>query len=128
MTSAANPNVAGYFPENEELRVTSAPLMAASFYIGEQCMKQNDDFKLCKRANDNNPSACLKEGRRVTNCVQNMQVNGHESGHRILTRLPFSYVDFINCMRNATSLLQSIGRVWMQTIKLFYFVEMKNKF
>jgi hypothetical protein len=62
----------GRFPEEEELAVTSSPLMAAAFYIGDQCKKQNDDFMLCKQANNQHPEPCLKEGYRVTRCVQHI--------------------------------------------------------
>jgi NADH dehydrogenase (ubiquinone) 1 alpha subcomplex subunit 8 len=62
----------GYFPEDEELAVTSAPLMAAAFYIGDQCKVQNDDFMLCKQAQNQHPEHCLKEGLRVTRCAQHV--------------------------------------------------------
>jgi NADH dehydrogenase (ubiquinone) 1 alpha subcomplex subunit 8 len=63
---------AGYFPPEEELLVTSAPLKAAAFYIGDQCQAQNDDYMLCKDKNGLDPFACLAEGRRVTNCTKYM--------------------------------------------------------
>ena len=62
----------GYFPPTEELVVTSAPLKAAAFYVGDQCQVQNDDYMACKEATGADPYACLKEGRRVTNCVQHV--------------------------------------------------------
>lgn len=62
-----------HFPE-DELGVTSAPLMAASFYIGDQCQTQNDDFMFCKEKNKHNPHKCLAEGIRVKNCVRTMYI------------------------------------------------------
>ena len=61
---------AGYFPPSEELVVTSAPLKAAAFFIGDQCKTQNDDYMACKESTSSDPFACLTEGRRVTNCTQ----------------------------------------------------------
>lgn len=61
----------GHFPD-KELAVTSAPLLAASFYIGDQCKVQNDDFMLCKDAHNGNPEHCTKEGNRVTRCAQHI--------------------------------------------------------
>lgn len=76
----------------DELGVTSAPLKSASFFIGAYCKDYNgsfslrhckprnadssnvnaEDFMLCK-AEDRHPEHCLKEGRRVTRCAQDMQ-------------------------------------------------------
>ncbi|SGY67849.1 BQ5605_C004g02815 [Microbotryum silenes-dioicae] len=58
-------------PHVDELGVTSAPLKSASFFIGEHCQKYNEDFMLCK-AEDRNPEHCLKEGRKVTRCAQDL--------------------------------------------------------
>lgn len=55
----------------QELGVTSAPLKSASFFLGEHCRKYNEDFMLCKNE-DRNPAHCLKEGRRVTRCAQDL--------------------------------------------------------
>ena len=65
---------AGYFPPEEELLVTSAPLKAAAFYLGDQCKAQNDDFMFCKKFHGGDPGKCLPEGRRVTNCTQHVYV------------------------------------------------------
>ncbi|SCV72610.1 BQ2448_4147 [Microbotryum intermedium] len=58
-------------PHVDELGVTSAPLKSASFFIGEHCQKYNDDFMLCK-AENRDPAHCLKEGRKVTRCAQDL--------------------------------------------------------
>lgn len=58
-------------PPVKELGVTSAPLKSASFFLGSFCQKYNDDFMLCK-AENNDPAHCLKEGRRVTRCAQDL--------------------------------------------------------
>ncbi|SCZ92594.1 BZ3500_MvSof-1268-A1-R1_Chr5-2g08012 [Microbotryum saponariae] len=58
-------------PHVDELGVTSAPLKSASFFIGEHCQKYNEDFMLCK-AENRNPEHCLKEGRKVTRCAQDL--------------------------------------------------------
>jgi NADH dehydrogenase (ubiquinone) 1 alpha subcomplex subunit 8 len=55
----------------QELGVSSAPLKSASFFLGEHCQKYNEDFMLCKNE-DRNPEHCLKEGRRVTRCAQDL--------------------------------------------------------
>lgn len=58
-------------PKVDELGVTSAPLKSASFFIGEHCKEVNEDFMLCKNEN-RDPAHCLKEGRRVTRCAQDL--------------------------------------------------------
>jgi NADH dehydrogenase (ubiquinone) 1 alpha subcomplex subunit 8 len=51
----------------EEVGATSAPLLSAAYHLGSYCQPFNEDFMLCKREN-NDPKACLKEGRKVTRC------------------------------------------------------------
>ncbi|KAI5475804.1 hypothetical protein MNV49_000815 [Pseudohyphozyma bogoriensis] len=58
-------------PHVDELGVTSAPLKTASFFIGAHCKDYNEDFMLCK-AENRDPEHCLKEGRRVTRCAQDL--------------------------------------------------------
>lgn len=59
-------------PKVEEIGTTSAPLKSAAFFIGGgDCKKYNEDFMLCK-AESRDPEHCLKEGRRVTRCAQEM--------------------------------------------------------
>jgi NADH dehydrogenase (ubiquinone) 1 alpha subcomplex subunit 8 len=54
-----------------ELPATSSYLFAASFFIGDKCGKANDDFLVCK-SKDNNPAACLEQGKVVTECAVNV--------------------------------------------------------
>ncbi|KAF6051448.1 hypothetical protein FOB58_001508 [Candida parapsilosis] len=56
-------------PEVDEVGATSAPLLSASYYIGDRCKPYNDDFMLCKDEHNGGTIDCLKEGRRVTRCV-----------------------------------------------------------
>lgn len=56
-------------PEVEEVGATSAPLLSASYFIGDRCKPYNDDFMLCKDQNNGGTMECLKEGRRVTRCA-----------------------------------------------------------
>ncbi|UZJ51596.1 hypothetical protein CBS101457_000916 [Exobasidium rhododendri] len=58
-------------PKVEEVGTTSAPLKSASFFLGEHCAKYNEDFMLCKNES-RDPAHCLKEGRRVTRCAQDL--------------------------------------------------------
>lgn len=58
-------------PKVAELGTTSAPLKSAAFFIGAYCKDYNDDFMLCK-AENRDPAHCLKEGRRVTRCAQDL--------------------------------------------------------
>ncbi|TCD63963.1 hypothetical protein EIP91_004732 [Steccherinum ochraceum] len=58
-------------PKVEELGTTSAPLKSAAFFIGAYCKEYNEDFMLCKSEN-RDPGHCLKEGRRVTRCAQDL--------------------------------------------------------
>lgn len=58
-------------PHVDEVGTTSAPLKSASFFLGEYCKKYNEDFMLCKSEN-RDPEHCLKEGRRVTRCAQDL--------------------------------------------------------
>ena len=61
-------------PKVKELGVTSAPLKSAAFFIGAYCKEYNEDFMLCK-AENRDPAHCLKEGRRVTRCAQDLYVH-----------------------------------------------------
>ncbi|KAI5950829.1 NdufA8 [Candida jiufengensis] len=56
-------------PEVDEVGATSAPLLSASYYIGDRCKPYNDDFMLCKDEHNGGTIDCLKEGRRVTRCA-----------------------------------------------------------
>ncbi|OSD04527.1 NADH dehydrogenase, alpha subcomplex, subunit 8 [Trametes coccinea BRFM310] len=58
-------------PKVKELGVTSAPLKSAAFFLGAYCKDYNEDFMLCKAENPD-PAHCLKEGRRVTRCAQDL--------------------------------------------------------
>ncbi|KAI0303929.1 Ndufa8, NADH-ubiquinone oxidoreductase complex I 19kd subunit [Russula brevipes] len=58
-------------PKVNELGATSAPLKSAAFFIGAYCKEYNEDFMLCK-AENRDPSHCLKEGRRVTRCATDL--------------------------------------------------------
>jgi NADH dehydrogenase (ubiquinone) 1 alpha subcomplex subunit 8 len=51
----------------DEVGATSAPLLSASFHLQAYCAPFNEDFMLCK-AENTDPKACLKEGRKVTRC------------------------------------------------------------
>jgi hypothetical protein len=53
------------------LRVSSAPLTAASFLIGDACWPVNDFFMYCKRQS-RDPSSCLPLGLLVRNCVRHV--------------------------------------------------------
>ncbi|KAI3406441.1 NdufA8 [Candida oxycetoniae] len=56
-------------PEVDEVGATSAPLLSASYYIGDRCKPYNDDFMMCKEEKNGGTVECLKEGRRVTRCA-----------------------------------------------------------
>lgn len=56
-------------PDVEEVGATSAPLLSASYFIGDRCKPYNDDFMLCKDQKNGGTVECLKEGRRVTRCA-----------------------------------------------------------
>ncbi|KAF6748959.1 NADH-ubiquinone oxidoreductase subunit [Ephemerocybe angulata] len=58
-------------PQVQELGTTSAPLKSAAFFIGAYCKEYNEDFMLCKNES-REPGHCLKEGRRVTRCAQDL--------------------------------------------------------
>src|SRR6266478_4668616 len=78
-------------PKVDELGTTSGPLKSAAFFIGAYCKDYNgssfgfvgwafgvyvgflEDFMLCK-AENRDPGHCLKEGRRVTRCAQDLCV------------------------------------------------------
>lgn len=54
-------------PAIDEVGATSAPLLSAAFHLEAYCSPYNQDFMLCK-AENSDPKACLKEGRKVTRC------------------------------------------------------------
>lgn len=57
-------------PSVQEIGVTSAPLLSASYFIGARCQPYNDDFMKCKTdAYGKGEKECLKEGRKVTRCA-----------------------------------------------------------
>ncbi len=53
----------------EELKVTSAILVATAHHYGGFCSKENDAFMDC-RIDTKDPRKCLEEGKRVTNCAR----------------------------------------------------------
>ena len=67
-TDDAAPVVDGKKREQQEVGSTSAPLASLAFAIGQHCQEYNEDFMLCKNGNQD-PAACLLEGRRVTRCA-----------------------------------------------------------
>ncbi|GAQ10718.1 NADH-ubiquinone oxidoreductase 20.8 kDa subunit [Aspergillus lentulus] len=74
-------------PKVEEIGATSAPLLSASYFIGDRCKAFNDDFMKCKaEANGRGEMECLKEGRKVTRCaasVSRSESNRGTSWYRI---------------------------------------------
>lgn len=58
---------------------TSAVLMSASRHISKKCGAENRAFLECKKA-DENPAACLKQGKEVTTCVISLSVPTHDLG------------------------------------------------
>ena len=58
-------------PKVDEVGTTSAPLKSIAFFFGQFCKDYTEDFMLCKNE-DRNPEHCLKEGRRVTRCAQDL--------------------------------------------------------
>jgi NADH dehydrogenase (ubiquinone) 1 alpha subcomplex subunit 8 len=60
-------------PHVSEIGATSAALETAAFFIGAHCKEVNEDFMLCKKESAD-PAHCLKEGRRVTRCAQDLWV------------------------------------------------------
>lgn len=64
-----------HIPKVDEIGATSAPLMSASFFIGDRCRAFNDDYMKCKaEANGRGELDCLKEGRKVTRCAASVYV------------------------------------------------------
>lgn len=64
-----------HIPKVEEIGATSAPLLSASYFIGDRCRAYNDDYMKCKaEANGRGEFECLKEGRKVTRCAASVYV------------------------------------------------------
>jgi len=63
-------NLKDPLPPLPELGATSAPLKTAAYFIGDKCREYNEDFMLCKNERGRDPAHCLKEGRKVTRCAQ----------------------------------------------------------
>ncbi|KAG9259011.1 uncharacterized protein F5Z01DRAFT_669745 [Emericellopsis atlantica] len=60
-------------PKVQEIGATSAPLLSASFFIGNRCQDYNDDYMQCKNENPGRGEFdCMKEGRRVTRCASSV--------------------------------------------------------
>ncbi|KAK2750343.1 hypothetical protein FQN57_003823 [Myotisia sp. PD_48] len=67
-------------PKVEEIGASSAPLMSASYFIGDRCKAYNDDYMKCKEeAKGRGELDCLKEGRKVTRCAASVlkDINTH---------------------------------------------------
>ncbi|KAJ3129250.1 hypothetical protein HK098_001948 [Nowakowskiella sp. JEL0407] len=58
-------------PHVDEIGCTSAPLTSLAFHFGAYCKDYNEDFMLCKNEGLD-PRNCLKEGRKVTRCGQDL--------------------------------------------------------
>eukprot|EP00128_Syssomonas_multiformis_P018919 Colp12_sorted_trinity150504_noHs@35956 len=52
----------------KEAHVTSSVLLAGAHYIGKNCKEVNDAFMLCRYNSDGDPTKCLQEGVKVTQC------------------------------------------------------------
>ncbi|KZZ89795.1 NADH dehydrogenase alpha subcomplex, subunit 8 [Ascosphaera apis ARSEF 7405] len=67
-------------PKVKEIGTSSAPLLSASYFIGDRCRPYNDDFMKCKtEAHGTGEIDCLKEGRKVTRCAASVikDINTH---------------------------------------------------
>ena len=63
-------------PKVDEIGTTSAPLLSASYFIGDRCNAFNDDYMKCKtEANGRGELECMKEGRKVTRCAASVYVS-----------------------------------------------------
>lgn len=64
-----------HIPKVEEIGATSAPLLSASYFIGDRCRAFNDDYMKCKaEAGGRGEVECLREGRKVTRCAASVYV------------------------------------------------------
>lgn len=62
-------------PKVEEIGASSAPLMSASYFIGDRCKAYNDDYMKCKTdAYGKGEPECMREGRKVTRCAGSVYV------------------------------------------------------
>ncbi|MDI1488005.1 MAG: ndufa8, NADH-ubiquinone oxidoreductase complex I 19kd subunit [Ramalina farinacea] len=60
-------------PPVTECGTSSAPLMSASFFIGDRCKAFNDDYMQCKtEAYGRGEKECMREGRKVTRCAKSV--------------------------------------------------------
>lgn len=63
-------------PQVKEVGASSAPLLSASFFIGDRCREYNDDYMQCKTEKPGRGEFdCMKEGRRVTRCASSVYVS-----------------------------------------------------
>ncbi|EXJ93842.1 NADH dehydrogenase (ubiquinone) 1 alpha subcomplex 8 [Capronia coronata CBS 617.96] len=59
-----------HIPKVTEIGASSAPLLSASFFIGDRCRAYNDDYMQCKTESYGRGELdCMKEGRKVTRCA-----------------------------------------------------------
>ncbi|KAG7008558.1 NADH-ubiquinone oxidoreductase 20.8 kda subunit [Physcia stellaris] len=57
-------------PKVKEIGASSAPLLSASYFIGDRCKAFNDDYMVCKtQAHGRGEIECMKEGRKATRCA-----------------------------------------------------------
>lgn len=70
-----------HIPKVEEIGATSAPLLSASYFIGDRCRAFNDDYMKCKaEAGGRGEVECLREGRKVTRCAASVYVPFFKGG------------------------------------------------
>lgn len=77
-------------------------LMAAHKHIARYCAAENANFYACKRR-DNNPTACLEEGYKVTSCLLDLCASCHLSSllRAIMLSLGFLFGKKKFCVVNA---------------------------
>lgn len=86
----------------EELNITSAVLVGAAHHYGSYCSKENDAFMEC-RTDTKNPTKCLEEGKKVTNCAreffQKIKQGCNEEFTEYWTCLDYKNQDLYQCRK-----------------------------
>ena len=101
--------------DNEPL-VTSDVLWAVSKLLLKECSAPNQAYIRCKQA-DNNPAACLEQGRATTACtlsvVRRCQENCAETFEAYRGCVKTNYEDFNKCRKQQVAL----DRCWADAKK-----------
>lgn len=102
-------------PKVPEIGSTSAPLLSASYFIGDRCRPYNDDYMLCKTESyGKGELECMREGRKVTRCAASVYVKPWDIYRKRARKLNHCTV-YQTSTPTAWSNSETTGNAWRTT-------------